>query len=115
MRSLLAVVFILATVPYAQAQFDYQYQEGGLELSLGSSYSEPTDSSLVRYEIGDFGYCNFFQARGLRWQQRFADGSALEVRCERERGGIFPAFHLWFVDGQGSRLEIARCIFKGGM
>lgn len=68
-----------------------------------------------RYAIGDIGHCDFFAKRGRRWQTAFADGGSLEVRCEPDKGGFLPGFHVWYRAPSGKRTEVARCIFDDGL
>jgi hypothetical protein len=70
--------------------------------------------NAVAHKIAGFGECSFFSRRGERWSTTFADGSSLRLRCEPARGGFLPGFHLWFTSADGSRNEIAKCIFDSG-
>jgi hypothetical protein len=71
-------------------------------------------AGLMKHEIGEFGSCAFFKKRGVRWRERFADGSALEVRCEPGPGGFLPGFHVWLIQPDRRRVEIGSCIFDAG-
>src|ERR1700730_4791128 len=58
--------------------------------------SNEVPGNLVRHPIDDFGKCQFFAKRGIRWNQDFSDGSRLELRCDPDPGSLLPGYHLWY-------------------
>lgn len=114
MRVTLAWLALLACAPLSFAQVRSQLQDHAL-LPLFAGLAPGEEPGMERHDIGEFGSCGFFSARGARWQQQFGDGSKLEVRCERGAGGFLPGFHVWFTEAGGARLEVARCVFGDGL
>lgn len=77
--------------------------------------AQKESSSLVPHEIAGFGQCGFFAERGVRWSRSFRDGSKLELKCLPDAGSLLPGYRLWYSDGKGTAMEIARCVFNDGL
>ena len=92
-----------------------QQWEGLEEEVLNSNSITAPQPGEERYAVGDIGHCDFFAKRGRRWNTAFADGGWLEVRCEPDRGGFLPGFHVWYRAASGKRTEVAHCIFDDGL
>jgi hypothetical protein len=71
-------------------------------------------SKLEKHKIDQLAPCGFFRPRGVRWQKKFNDGSALQVACDPDPGSILPGYHVWYLEPGHKRREIGRCIFDNG-
>lgn len=120
-RSNFALAFILlaalcAAVTPAGAEQDWSnfLREQFLSPYKQASTDSTAEATLVRHDIDDFGSCSFFAKRGVRWSQDFENGSRLELRCDPNRHGFLPGFHLVYYKPGAKRFEIGRCIFDEG-
>jgi hypothetical protein len=104
--------FLLFLAPAFAGQQQWQSPEEELLNDNGITTPRPGED---RYAIGDIGHCDFFAKRGQRWQATFADGGSLEVRCEPDKSGFLPGFHVWYRAASGKRTEVAHCIFDDGL
>lgn len=59
--------------------------------------------------------CALWSRRGVIWAKTYTDGARLEMRCAtRHWFGIFPSYALFYIEGQGRRGCVGRCIFRSG-
>ena len=122
MKLTLPLLVLLTTVPVRASAYQgyltfLDFLTGSVQFddSAPLEKGKPAAGNLIPHEIADFGSCSFFARRGVRWRQDFPDHSRLEVRCEPEPGSLLPGFHVWYRNTRGSRMEIGRCIFDGGL